>query len=80
MNQQLKTIQDKIVDYTRFAMVLLAVSVFMFIGVIVPSEGKQEIQTYTMMVSTIIFLAAALFFFQKVIGYKRQLAEMEDGQ
>jgi undecaprenyl pyrophosphate phosphatase UppP len=78
MNPNIKEIQDKVADYSRFGMVLLAVSVFMFIGVLIPNEGKEMLQLYSMMAATTVFLGAALYFFQKVNGYKKKLNEVDE--
>jgi hypothetical protein len=78
MEVKMKDLQGKMVDYTRFGMVLLAVSVFMFIGILVPNEGKTMTQTYVMMVTDTVFLAAALFYFKKGIKYKNKLAKIKE--
>ncbi|MBM7660736.1 putative permease [Bacillus mesophilus] len=77
MNSNVKAIQDKVTDFNRFGMVLLAVSVFMFIGVLIPSEGKEMQQTSVMMIATILFLAASFFSFKKATSYKKQLNELD---
>jgi predicted permease len=78
MNPNVKEIQDKVADYTRFGMVLLAVSVFMFIGVLIPNEGKGMLQLYIIMTTTLSFLGASLYFFQKVNKYKKTLSEVDE--
>ncbi|MFZ3588252.1 YrhC family protein [Bacillus sp. DJP31] len=78
MNPKFKDIQDKVADYSRFGMVLLAVSVFLFIGILIPDEGKSIIQTYVMMASTVVFLAIAFYFFKKTIQYKKALSELDE--
>lgn len=77
VNSNVKAIQDKVTDFNRFGMVLLAVSVFMFIGVLIPSEGKEMQQTSVMMIATILFLAASFFSFKKATSYKKQLNELD---
>ncbi|YCA13355.1 YrhC family protein [Bacillus sp. AK128] len=59
-------------------MVLLAVSVFLFIGVLIPTEGKESLQTSVMMVSTVLFLGASFFSFKRAVSYKKQLSELEE--
>jgi hypothetical protein len=78
MNMEMKDLQDKITDFSRFGMVLLAVSVFLFIGTLIPSEDKAVLQTNLMMISTIFFLGIAFFFFRKVASYKKQLIELDE--
>ncbi|MBM6619671.1 YrhC family protein [Bacillus sp. RD4P76] len=73
-----KSLQDKITDFTRFGMVLLAVSVFLFIGTLIPNEGKSMIQTYLMLGTNFILLGAAFYFFQKSVKLKNKLVEMQE--
>lgn len=78
MNKDLKSLQDKITDFTRFGMVLLAVSVFLFIGMLIPNEGKSIVQTYAMIGSELLLLGAAFYFFQKSVKLKNKLIEMQE--
>lgn len=78
MNPEFKDIQNKIVDFSRFGMVLLAVSVFLFIGVLIPNEGKSMLQTYVMMTSTVGFLGLSFYFFRKAVQYKKTLSELDE--
>ncbi|WP_246940621.1 YrhC family protein [Bacillus pinisoli] len=75
----LKEIKDKITDFNRFGMVLLAVSVFLFIGVLIPSEeGREMTQMTVMMASTIVLLIASFLFFKKAVTYKKKISELEE--
>jgi hypothetical protein len=78
MEMQIKDLQGKMTDYTRFGMVLLAVSVFMFIGILIPNEGKSMVQTYVMMGADTVLLAAAFYFFKKGIKYKNELTKIKE--
>jgi hypothetical protein len=78
MDMKIKDLQGKMVDYTRFGMVLLAVSVFMFIGILIPNEGKNMVQTYVMMGTDTVLLAGAFFFFKKGIKYKNKITEIKE--
>lgn len=66
-----------VADYSRFAFTLLAVSVFFYLGVVIPKDGKGIIQTDIMMGATGLFLIIAFVFFRKAIKYKRILQELE---
>jgi hypothetical protein len=78
MEVKVKNLHGKMVDFNRFGMVLLAVSVFMFIGILIPNEGKTMAQTYVMMVSDTVLLAASFFFFNQGIKYKREIAKIKE--
>lgn len=78
MTPKLKELKDKAIDYSRFGMVLLAVSVFLFTGILIPNEGKSIIQTNVMMLSTILLLVLSFYFFKKTIQYKKALNELDE--
>jgi low affinity Fe/Cu permease len=77
---KVKKLEAKVADYTRFAFVLLAVSVFLYIGVLIPTtgEGRTDWQLYTITGTTILFLATSFTLFNRVIKYKRKLNELEE--
>jgi uncharacterized membrane protein len=70
-----KKIKEKIVDYTRFAYTLMSLSVFFYLGVIIPKDGTSNIQIIVYMSMTIAFLLGAFFFFKRAIKYKRLLQD-----
>lgn len=70
-------LQMKIKDYTRYAMILTTVSVFLYIGVAFQHAGKDALQIYTMMGATVMFLAGSAFFVIKTRKLKRLLQEQE---
>ena len=74
---QIKELQEKIADYTRFAQVLLAISTFLMIGLLIPSGIKSMVQSFVMMGSIIVFLVLAFFFFKRVRTLRDQLEESE---
>ncbi len=73
-NKQVKNLRTKVTDYTNFGYILLVLSVFLYIGVIIP-EGRSPFQLYTMMGSTLILLSLSFTFFILVIKYKKQLED-----
>lgn len=70
-------LQAKVKDFTCYGYVLLVLSAFLYIGVLIPGEGKSWVQIDTMMVTTLIFLALAFDFFRLVIKYKKEINELE---
>lgn len=80
MKQDSKALYDKMVDFKRFAVLLLAVGVFFYLGVIIPSDTKTGMDINIMVISSITFLVVAIIFFTKSKKYKSKLNEMENGQ
>ncbi|MCP3742602.1 YrhC family protein [Rossellomorea sp. BNER] len=72
-----KSLQEKIIDYKRFAFTLLALSVFLYLGVVIPAESKTVFKTYILMGGTSILLGLSTLFFFKAIKYKKQLSESD---
>lgn len=68
----------KMVDFQRFAVTLLCVSVFFYLGSIIPSEGKTMITTYGMMGATVVFLIASAIFFTLSRKYKKILSDNDE--
>ncbi|MDQ1001418.1 putative MFS family arabinose efflux permease [Neobacillus niacini] len=79
MDKQTKKIHEKMVDFKQFAVVLLAVGVFFFLGVIIPSESKSEMDVNIMMIASMSFLAVSILFFIQSKQCQIKLMDMEDG-
>ncbi|MGZ4160773.1 MAG: YrhC family protein [Neobacillus sp.] len=79
MKQQSKSLYEKMVDFKRFGMVLLAIGVFFYLGVIIPSETKSAMDLNIMILSSMSFLAASILFFTRSKQSQLMLMEMEDG-
>ncbi|CAG9619406.1 YrhC family protein [Sutcliffiella rhizosphaerae] len=73
-----KELQAKLQDYKRFAIILTAASVFLYIGVVFQHAGKNSLQLFTMMGTTALLLVFAIFFIFRVSKIKKQLQEQED--
>jgi glucose uptake protein GlcU len=80
MKQQTKVLYDKMVDFKRFAVLLLAVGVFFYLGSIIPSETKTVTDINIMVFSSISFLLVAIIFFIQSKKCESKLNEMENGQ
>ncbi|MCA1056232.1 YrhC family protein [Rossellomorea aquimaris] len=73
-----KGIQNKINDYKRFGFTLLALSVFMYLGVVIPSETVTPVKVMTLMSGTVVLLSVSLLFFTKAIKYKKDLQSADE--
>lgn len=79
MDKQTKMIYEKMVDFKQFAVVLLAVGVFFFLGVIIPSDSKSEMDVNIMMIASMSFLAVSILLFIQSKQCQIKLMDMEDG-
>ncbi|MEC1522885.1 YrhC family protein [Neobacillus niacini] len=79
MDKQTKKIYEKMVDFKQFAVVLLAVGVFFFLGVIIPSDSKSEMDVNIMMIASMSFLAVSILLFIQSKQCQLKLMDMEDG-
>ncbi|WNF37649.1 YrhC family protein [Bacillaceae bacterium IKA-2] len=72
-----KTLEDKVTDYKRFSFILLALSVFMFIGLIIPNEGVGSIQQITLIILSGNSIAFAMIFHRKAMKVRELLNEKQ---
>jgi hypothetical protein len=72
--EQRKQWKEKAADYKMYAGVLVALSIFFYIGILLPiaPEKKPYLIGFIM-----ILLTGAFFFYQKAIKYIRLLREFE---
>jgi hypothetical protein len=75
-----KNLNDKIIDYKRFAFILVSLSVFLYLGAVLPVEEKTLFKTYMLMGGTVIMLGFSGLFFFHAAKLKRKLTEMDDEQ
>ncbi|QNF26316.1 MULTISPECIES: YrhC family protein [Metabacillus] len=73
-----KKLQALIIDFKQYAFILLAVSVFLYIGVTLPDQGKAEIYDNVLMITTILCLISAFVCFKTSLKYKKQLDQIEE--
>ncbi|WP_349727961.1 YrhC family protein [Peribacillus frigoritolerans] len=76
--QTVALLRSKMVDFKQFAITLLCVGSFFYLGTILPSGDKAMIDTYVFMGATITFLCMSIVFFSLSKKYKKTLAEMDD--
>ncbi|WHY55175.1 YrhC family protein [Peribacillus simplex] len=76
--QTVALLRSKMVDFKQFAITLLCVGSFFYLGTILPSGDKAMIGTYVYMGATITFLGMSIVFFSLSKKYKKILAEMDD--
>ncbi|HYK72268.1 MAG TPA: YrhC family protein [Pseudoneobacillus sp.] len=80
MKIEAKKIYEKMIDFHRFAIVLLAVGVFLYLGVIIPKDSMTKMSQFVGMGGTILFLASSIFFFFQSKRLRKRLEDTDDGQ
>jgi hypothetical protein len=79
MENHCKEIKDKMIDFKRFGFTLLALSVFLYLGVLLPIQGKTEFQSHLLMAGTIVMISlSALFFYWSQKYYNRWIELNEE--
>ncbi|RDI44072.1 YrhC family protein [Falsibacillus pallidus] len=76
----MKNVFNKMMDYKRFAFILMALSAFLYIGVVIPAAGKTLHKEYALMAGTLASTAFAAYFFFQSIKLRKILNESEEGQ
>jgi hypothetical protein len=71
---------EKMVDYKQFAIVMLTVGIFFYLGTILPTESKVTTDIYIAAGASTGFLAGSILFFSIAKRYRNQLNESEEGQ
>jgi NhaP-type Na+/H+ or K+/H+ antiporter len=80
MERQAKHLYEKMVDFKRFATILLAAGVFFYLGIIIPSTTKNTTELNIMSLASISFLAFSIFLFSRSKKYKKELLELDDAK
>ena len=65
-------------DYKRFAITLLCVGSFFYLGAIIPSEGKMMFNTYGYLIASILFLTASIVCFYQSSKCKKNLVDIDE--
>ncbi|MRX71349.1 hypothetical protein GJU40_04070 [Bacillus lacus] len=69
-----KEISSKMTDYKYYAFTLLAVSVYLYLGLILPTAGDlAQLQVTLMMTTVCVFLSGSFLFFKKSLKYKKMI-------
>lgn len=77
-NNSAKHLYEKMVDLKRFAVLLLSVGVFFYLGVIIPFDTKTTMDLNIMMLASTSFIAVSLLFFIQAKQCHAKLIELEE--
>ncbi len=80
MEKQSKNLFEKMVDFKRFGMVLLAIGALFYLGVIIPNDTISVMDLNIMILSSMSFLAASMFFFIQSKHCEHKIMEIENGE
>jgi hypothetical protein len=75
-----KQLHGKMNDFKRYGFTLLALTAFLYLGVVMPVAGKTLFKTYTLMAGTAVLIIASTLFFVYSNKCKKLLLECEEGQ
>ncbi|WP_051314664.1 YrhC family protein [Alteribacter aurantiacus] len=71
--QQVQSLKAKVTDYKRYAFVMLALSVFMFIGLLIPNEALAAEQQPILMGMNLAALLTAVVFHRIAMSTQKKL-------
>jgi hypothetical protein len=79
MQQERKQWKEKAADYKMYATVLLALSVFFYIGLLLPADQSMVLleKKPFLLGLIVIFLIGSFSFYQKALTYMRRLREFD---
>lgn len=80
MKNEAKHLFEKMVDFKRFAISLLAVGSFFYIGLIIPDTTNTVSDLYIMAGSSSAFLFGSILFFILSKRCRNKLNETDEGQ
>lgn len=75
MDPQQKALKDKVTDYKRFGFILVALSMFLFIGLLVPAQGLALHHPELFIAAVFLTLGLAAFFHRIAMKAEKQLQE-----
>jgi len=78
--QKAKQYYEKMVDFKQYARVMIAISAFLYLGVVIPSVEKNQTDLILMMVITTVFLLGSILFLIGSKSYYKKLLDMEEGK
>lgn len=78
MNKREKKLTAKMMDYRRFAITLLCIGSFFYLGTILPTEGKTMYSMNGYTLASVLFLTMSIICFLQSSKYKKNLTEIDE--
>ncbi|WP_349305566.1 YrhC family protein [Bacillus sp. FJAT-49736] len=79
MNKE-KRLQGKMNDFKRYGFTLLALTAFLYLGVVMPIAGKTQEKTYILIGGTVVLLILSALCFLYSNKCRNLLLDSEEGQ
>lgn len=75
-----RELHELMVDFKQYAIVLLAVGTFLYMGVLIPEEYvyRTKIEEYVLLGATTLFFVFSIICFQRSLKYRKQLESMDE--
>lgn len=80
LKSQAKLLYEKMIDFKRFAVSVLAAGVFFYLGAIIPSASKNTMDLNIMTISSLALLMFSIVLFILSKQYRQKLLELDEGQ
>ncbi|MBM7645845.1 hypothetical protein JOD45_002064 [Scopulibacillus daqui] len=71
--RELKDLKLKVIDYRRFSFIFMILSMFLYIGTLIPFQGKTVEKTEILTCSCLGVMIIALLFFWRMQVAKKKL-------
>ncbi|MEK5173355.1 YrhC family protein [Heyndrickxia sp. FSL W8-0496] len=75
-----RVLYEKMVDFKRFGITSLALSSFLYLGVVLPLEDKTIIKTDLLMGGTVLLLLLSVYFLFQSNRYRKILLDSDEGE
>lgn len=72
-----RILEEKVADYKRFAFILLSLTIFLFIGLLVPNGEESQIQSSILIGLNVCSIVFAVIFHKKAMKIQEQLYSEE---
>ncbi|MDT8861499.1 YrhC family protein [Alkalihalobacillus sp. MEB130] len=74
-DKKIKQLEAKVTDYKQFGFILLSLSIFLFIGLVIPTESTVIVVPNLFIAGIFIALALAVVFHRLAMKAQKQLYE-----
>ncbi|MBU8905549.1 YrhC family protein [Desertibacillus haloalkaliphilus] len=71
--KEMRELEGKINDYKRFSSILVSVSIFLFLGLVIPVEGKETFHSALLITGNLMMLAFSVIFHKKAVNAQEEM-------
>jgi len=75
-----KQIRELMMDFKQYAIVLLAIGTFLYVGMVIPDEyvSRSSMEEYALLGATTLLFIFSILCFSRSLKYKKQLENMDE--